>query len=274
MRGSGRSALYTADGTSSAWTITPTTTGHLCRAYGNLNTLLDYNNPPLTLGYYAYAGMFSGCTSLSEPPALPAKIIGNYAYSYMFNGCTKLKFAPNIAAVEVGNYSCRDMFHNCTSMITPAGRLNADVLSPYCYQYMFWNCTSLITAPVLPASQLAPYCYRNMFEDCSALINAPPDLSALSLVDRCYQYMFLRCDSLVTAPEIMATHYETYCCYAMFEDCSSLKNMKVHLTTWGSGNTDYWLNRTATNGIFTCPAELPDTRGIGRIPTTWTKVDL
>lgn len=32
-----------------------------------------------------------------------------------------------------------------------------------------------------------------------------------------------------------------------------------------------WLNNVAASGTFTCPAELPDTRGASNIPTGWLK---
>ena len=37
--------------------------------------------------------MFSGCTSLTQAPALPATMLVNYCYSDMFSGCTSLKLS-------------------------------------------------------------------------------------------------------------------------------------------------------------------------------------
>ena len=58
----------------------------------------------------------------------------------------------------------------------------------------------------------------------------------------------------------------------MFNGCTSLSSLKVAFTAWG-GQTRNWLNRVAASGTFTCPAELPDTRGVNNIPEGWTKVD-
>lgn len=45
------------------------------------------------------------------------------------------------------------------------------------------------------------------------------------------------------------------------------------LTSWTSANgTPNWVNGVAASGTFTCPAELPDIRGISKIPTGWMVV--
>ena len=65
----------------------------ICR--GNIEILLDYKlcvsgeHPPMKAGCYSY--MFSGCTSLSEAPSLPATELAEGCYSYMFDGCILLK---------------------------------------------------------------------------------------------------------------------------------------------------------------------------------------
>ena len=42
---------------------------------------------------YCYAYMFSGCTGLTQAPALPATKLANSCYSNMFQGCTSLKLS-------------------------------------------------------------------------------------------------------------------------------------------------------------------------------------
>ena len=61
----------------------------------------------------------------------------------------------------------------------------------------------------------------------------------------------------------------------MFYGCTHLSSVEVGLTSWtgGTNPTNNWLNNVAATGTFTCPAELPDTRGVNNIPTGWTKVD-
>ena len=46
--------------------------------------------PATTLAQYCYSSMFSGCTGLTEAPALPATTLAQDCYSFMFSGCTGL----------------------------------------------------------------------------------------------------------------------------------------------------------------------------------------
>jgi hypothetical protein len=299
MRGSGRTALFTADGTGNNWELTPSNTSHKARTSGNINTLLDYINPPVTIGYYAFAGMFANCAYLTQAPALTARILGNYAYSYMFSGCSSLIQAPAIVATSVGSYSCQYMFQNCTSMVTSPGRLNTITLEPYCYrdmfnrctamttapviaalvmeqfccQYMFSYCSSLTVAPELPATSLAINCYEYMFDYCSGLTTPPPVLPATVPAREAYSYMFSHCDNLENTPEIMLESLTTYVCWGMFEHSKKVNKLKVHITQWNGSATDYWLNDVSATGAFTCPAALPNNMGTGRIPSNWTRVD-
>ena len=110
--------------------------------YGNINTLLDYENPPTTLASSCYREMFYSCTLLTTAPELPATKLANYCY--------------------------REMFYNCTSLTTPP-QLPATTMATSCYQLMFYNCTSLTSAPELPATTLADYCYNNMFKGCTKI---------------------------------------------------------------------------------------------------------
>ena len=110
--------------------------------YGNINTLLDYENPPMSVGKNCYRSMFVGCTSLTTAPELPATTLADYCYYQMFDGCTSLKTAPTLPATT---------------------------LAFECYASMFAGCTSLTTAPELPATKLASNCYQSMFSGCTSL---------------------------------------------------------------------------------------------------------
>ena len=46
----------------------------------------------MKLARYCYFGMFSGCTSLTKAPVLPAKYLNDRCYYAMFRGCTSLNF--------------------------------------------------------------------------------------------------------------------------------------------------------------------------------------
>ena len=86
--------------------------------------------------------------------------------------------------------------------------------------------------------------------------------------------MFHSCTSLTQAPALPATTLADYCYAWMFDSCSSLSAIEVGFTSWTGFTqpTAGWLDNVAASGTFTCPAELPDTRGSGYIPTNWTLV--
>ena len=86
--------------------------------------------------------MFSGCTSLTSTPELPATKLADWCYNNMFSGCTSLTSAP---------------------------KLPATTLAKNCYYAMFSDCISLTSAPILPATKLADWCYGNMFNNCKSL---------------------------------------------------------------------------------------------------------
>ena len=121
-----------------------------------------------TVASFAFYNLFSGCTSLTRSPALPATSLANDCYYRMFSGCTSLSEEPELPATT---------------------------LADNCYEYMFYGCTSLTKAPVLPATTLAKSCYFYMFADCTSLTKAP-ELRATTLADNCYRGMFHGCSSL------------------------------------------------------------------------------
>ena len=209
------------------------------------------------------------------------KTIGivNYKF-YIFMMTGKIAASGNIQTLlkadgsrtDAPAYCYRNMFFGCTSL-TSAPKLPATTLASNCYSGMFYGCTSLKTAPKLPATTLAGYCYSSMFYECTSLTSAP-ELPATTLAINCYQGMFQNCTSLTTAPELPATTLANYCYSEMFKYCSNLASINVSFTTWNHANsTPRWVEGVAASGTFTCPAELPDTRGVDNIPTGWTKVD-
>ena len=135
---------------------------------GNLNTLLEYSNPPTTLAKKCYLDMFYNCTNLITAPDLPATTLSIECYSEMFYNCTNLTTAPNLPATTLANYCYYYMFHGCTSL-TEAPELPAITLATSCYNGMFKKCTSLTQAPALPATTLENYCYSEMFGGCTSL---------------------------------------------------------------------------------------------------------
>ena len=219
--------------------------------YGNINTLLDYENPPTTLASSCYREMFYGCTLLTTAPELPATTLAYACYSSMFYGCRSLTAAPALPATTLAESCYYSMFGGCKSLTT-APELPAEILADYCYYSMFQGCTSLTTAPELPAISLVDSCYCNMFYGCRSLTTAPA-LPATTLTIQCYRGMFLGCTSLTTAPELPATTLANYCYQSMFSDCTGLK-----------------ISATQT-GEYTTAWRIPSTGEIAAEATDWNK---
>ena len=167
LRGTGNTKI-TGMGTNINWIITGTD----IKCIGNIENLLDYatvasgNHPTLTT--YCYSQMFSGCTSLTQAPALPATTLANWCYFSMFSNCTSLTQAPTLPATTLTDSCYNNMFYGCTSL-TQAPALPATTLTEGCYGGMFSGCTALTQAPALPATTLENACYRSMFQGCTSL---------------------------------------------------------------------------------------------------------
>lgn len=252
--------------------------------------------PATVVGEGAYQGLFNSCTSLTKAPELPAMTLGENAYNSLFVGCTALTKAPDLPAQELAEFCYTNMFGWCTRLSEAMGVLPATTLASYCYRQMFKQCkalkkspllpaTTMVThcyeemfinaglteVPALPAQDLAEYCYKGMFMNNASLEEIPFNyLTATTLYENCYQSMFNGCTSLKTAPELPATTLESNCYAEMFKGCTKLKYIRVNFTSWGNGNGN-WLDSVYSNGVFSCPSSLPDTRGSSYIPTNWIK---
>ena len=86
--------------------------------------------------------MFSGCTSLTAAPSLPATTLASGCYNGMFEGCEALTSAPSLPATTLATACYSSMFYGCSSL-TVAPELIAPELVVDCYSEMFCECTSL-----------------------------------------------------------------------------------------------------------------------------------
>ena len=231
LRGSGNTKFYKSNGARFVLSAR-------AACSGNIQTLLEYSNPPTAVATYCYSCMFLDCTNLTAAPALPATTLAVYCYNSMFNGCTSLTTAPELPVTTLASSCYSGMFLGCTNL-TAAPALPATTLADNCYGGMFNGCTSLTTAPALPATTLAVYCYNSMFNGCTSLTTAP-ELPVTTLAVYCYSSMFKGCTSLTTAPELPATTLADNCYSSMFRNCSKLK-----------------VNTTSGTKIFTCPSTIP-----------------
>ena len=190
---------------------------------GDIRTLVNYESySTADTSVAVFTGLFSGCTSLSSAPALPAETLAEGCYWGMFYGCTSLSSAPALPAETLAEGCYYSMFFGCTSL-SSAPALPAETLAEGCYAYLFSGCTSLSSAPALPAESLAPYCYSNMFSGCTSLSSAPA-LPAETLAEECYSGMFSGCTSLSSAPALPAESLAPYCYSNMFSGCTSLSS--------------------------------------------------
>ena len=112
------------------------------KCFGNINVLLDYDNPPLNVYDNCYKSLFDGCSNLLRAPSLPATSLAASCYFNMFKGCSSLTDVPELPAQNIPTSA---------------------------YQYMFQNCTSLTKLPILPAQTVAMKGYYGMFYGCSLI---------------------------------------------------------------------------------------------------------
>lgn len=165
--------------------------------YGNVNVLLDYENP--------------------FPEILPS--VGANFYS-LFRGCVNLIAAPELPAKKLQPSCYNNMFNNTS--ITEPPELPATIIASNCYYAMFDGCSYLKRAPELPATALANNCYYLMLSYCTSLKQPPSKLPATNAAENCYYGMFQGCTSLQTLPKIYLTKLANYCMNGMFYNCSKL----------------------------------------------------
>lgn len=243
-------------------------------ASGNCNAIWNHQDLNASLKRYCGYYMFSGCTSLTTAPELPATTLEYKCYQYMFSGCTSLTVAPELPATTLTPLCYSNMFENCSSLTIAPKILPATELVASCYYQMFSKCTSLTIAPELPATTLANDCYKSMFYNCTSLTTAS-ELPATTLSEGCYWCMFENCSSLTTAPELPATTLADKCYYAMFYNCTSLNRIKCLATDISATECTWiWVNSVASTGTFIKhPSMNSWSTGTSGIPRGWTVVD-
>ena len=242
MRGTGNT-IITGNNNKYKWVLT----GSDISCIGNIENLLDYaiveSGAHPQMANYCYEDMFSGCTALTQAPALPATTLTTYCYSGMFYGCTALTQAPALPATTLATNCYRSMFDSCRSL-TQAPALPATNLQSYCYRSMFRDCTSLTQAPALPATTLATYCYESMFRGCTSLTQVPA-LPATTLASKCYRWMFYGCFKIKLSKTKTGEYTVVY---------------RIPITGTGTTATDALTSMfTSTRGTFTGTPEINTT---------------
>lgn len=207
----------------------------------------------------AYAGMFSGCRSLTEAPTIDVQTLaGNKVFTSMFAKCEALTELPEhmFKYVMSVNYSGYDqtfdsMFIMCYNLTdVPEELISNQVLTGNHYACMFQSCTSLVTPPKLPNGNNN---YRSMFQGCTSLtsiatisddyvcycermyfgctslttIETLPKLTSTKNNIRDYTECFMSCSGLASVPTIKGTDIRAK---GMFSGCSSLTSVDLDLT--------------------------------------------
>lgn len=223
--------------------------------------------------YAPYSAMFSGCTSLTTAPELPATTVGKSGYAYMFSNCTSLTSAPNLPATSADDSAYNNMFYNCTSLTSTQYISATTLASGTCY-YMFFNCSALTQAPDINATTVGPYCFESMFRNCSSLTNAPSELSFTTAATSCCYKMFQNCTALTESPIIRTTTLSANSFEDMFRSCRSLSAITCMVTTKSATNcTKNWVYGVATAGTFTKKSGVTWDRGVDGCPQNWTIVN-
>jgi len=177
------------------------------KVYGNIASLVDKTNYPITyaLSGYNFSQLFAGCTGITEADRLiiPFTATTQNMCAGMFSGCTSLTTVPELPATTLGDVCYQSMFADCTSLVSAQTILPATTASSVCYQGMFSGCTSLEYAPEIALQTLGSACCQAMFKNCTSLETAPA-LSAATLVNGCYANMYQGCTAL-TYIECLAT---------------------------------------------------------------------
>ena len=87
-------------------------------ASGDVSSLLNKIAPVVELSStYTFTGLFSGCTSLTTAPELPATTLASYCYRQMFSGCTSLQ----MLLVRFSAFTPTNATTNWTSSVAASG---------------------------------------------------------------------------------------------------------------------------------------------------------
>ena len=106
--------ILSADNTESNYTQF-NMTGRIS-ASGNCNTLWNYQDLNTPLKAWCGCAMFSGCTSLTTAPELPAAELAMGCYGYMFGYCSSLTTAPELPATTLDINCYSFMFYDCKNL--------------------------------------------------------------------------------------------------------------------------------------------------------------
>lgn len=174
---SGANEQFSIDGDQSSYRFV--TTG-LMDLKGNMQSLLNFGT---TAPQGCFWNLFNNCKGVADASQLifPATTLGKWSYAGMFYGCSNLTNASfNLPATQLYQACYLWMFGNCTSLTAVPPVLPATGLVYECYASMFNGCSNLTDAPLLSGTVLANNSYHEMFKGCSKLSSISVAISAWS----------------------------------------------------------------------------------------------
>ena len=159
---------------------------------GNIKSLLDYRDMVgTTMKKGCFYEMFFEAKKLTDASELILPdTVADSCYLKLFSGCSSLTSIPSLPALTMAPKCYCEMLKN-TAITTPP-ELPSTKLAPYCYRNLFENCYSLTSSPELPATTMVEGCYQGLFNSCTHLTTSPV-LSAKTLAKYSYRYMFNGC---------------------------------------------------------------------------------
>lgn len=140
---------------------------------GNVYSLLDkatYASRTTSVGTSEFQNLFKNNTHLISAADMNfgnVVSVGQSAYWGMFSGCTSLTSAPELPATSLNQHCYREMFNNCTSL-TSAPELPATTLASNCYYIIFNGCRALQSIKCLATDISANNCTMSWVYDVSA----------------------------------------------------------------------------------------------------------
>lgn len=230
----------------------------------------------------------------------PNGICYNGSNCHTFSSTKNVRASGNIMTIadgigrrtEITRPFFARLFYQMTTLLTaPNFPSEGMSLGDSSLSGMFQGCSSLTTAPSLTVNSLSSgWSCNSMFNGCTSITDASTvHLNATNIPSSAYKLMFSGCTELVTPPEINATtlndgdgNTDNGSLAYMFQNCSKLNTIKVHFTSWNSGNcTKQWTYGTKSTGTFYKPSSLPSTKNASGnttnahyIPYNWTVTNI
>ena len=105
--------------------------------------------------------------------------------------------------------------------------------------------------------------------NCGRSLKTMPELPAETAVTRCYYAMFKECTSLREAVIPASQYTGTACCQDMFYACSKLSKITLGANGWTNGVFKNWVKSVAASGQFYKKESLSTVHSVNNIPEGW-----